>query len=787
MRGFKRAYWAGRRLGSILIFLLSLCWVSANNAEAGPGAAPALPLSASPDLSSISSEGTASAGSQDGASVSSAPRPSSSPTPANTDSWFSSLPYRLVAVPTNPYYGAVNKALEFDSFIKVVNQPYWFVADRSPSAPHSPCFSSPYSPGLSGLASTSVRLCKTALQSCAFGRPCSSNGEAPAPSSDPLDSQLLPPSGGFVAPPQLQDPDSQEAELESDAPFKFKGPQSPPPALGNRNTGVCGIIFYGHGMHFGGKEMRQYTTPTVWWHYHRKELVQTKQLDKVAVFAPLLKHRSYGGRGLGLRRMAVLWAKMTQPLVRQLREDPECKVVRLHMYGYCLGGVALRTMMTLDHRVWTKRFRDDKSFEYVTALHKELQNETNDNESSSSLELPNDSPSANTSATPRSKMVLMSFVTAVSPHGGLQQSFRQAFKRLTYDPLISPLVLNGKWLAPLGGFLGGILRLGRGLGYQEIQELLYADDDVIICSLAAAEVQRKYDYQKHTGTLLQRFEVVGYYGLLRNDVHVHLNSALGVASVNPNSPQAQALVLRSDELKGRAIEVCGPVTPLNRRYEMFPKSFSAFQDYDVCRRAGNRSFHYSFDRQERLQRTTLRLLELQNFERPFRVWRFTTLLKPLPWSSPGLRRSSWRFLFWNHPHAFFAGGKSAMRDAGIGYLFAHMAKFELFATPPNSELDSKSVDQQGVDRSEGNFTNILEPDASLKPNDAITKLNTGQKIAEANESVKTAAGVEPLPHSTNFVETEFNLPLLQCDDENTHDPLSEELLVIPVSDHDPES
>eukprot|EP00920_Eleutheroschizon_duboscqi_P034637 GHVT01082929.1.p1 GENE.GHVT01082929.1~~GHVT01082929.1.p1 ORF type:complete len:746 (-),score=36.45 GHVT01082929.1:3598-5835(-) len=128
-------------------------------------------------------------------------------------------------------------------------------------------------------------------------------------------------------------------------------------------TGVCDLIISLPGSAYPSKRLDEESqaSSTEIFEWYRHEAEYQGVVDKVFIFTPYLDsivlRRRFLARPFervsdGTLRMAGLYASAIMPVMTLAARDPDCRRVRLHFVGTCHGGVWLRSMLTVDRRVW---------------------------------------------------------------------------------------------------------------------------------------------------------------------------------------------------------------------------------------------------------------------------------------------------------------------------------------------------------------------------------------------------------------------------------------------------
>ncbi|KFG61314.1 putative transmembrane protein [Toxoplasma gondii RUB] len=333
--------------------------------------------------------------------------------------------------------------------------------------------------------------------------------------------------------------------------------------------GLCAILFFVPGKRLATPTavVGQENDPLVWdwawpWKYYKLGFEHQDQVEKVVVAAPQLSASSES-----LREDAVEIGEQMMSVLDQAVTDYSCNSYKVYIHAASHGGLVVRTLMTMDDRIWTPTHRAGGVSQLLVDFHRTL----------------NDSKIFS----------LESVVFMGVPHAG---------PRRTLGLRSRVLSLLSTWLTKVASFV--MEGVSDGL-----VEFLHEDTDRLLCTLAAVEAQDDYavDYRSATsrGSLLFKFAAVASYGLLDEDPVVSRRSSLGLFDDFVNSRAAQK-IRKTRELQNRPIQVPLSKAPLNQLWlerPWDPVLRSLLTSGDICRTTTSPYETYEL---------TLRLLQLSH-------------------------------------------------------------------------------------------------------------------------------------------------------------------------------
>ncbi|CBZ50186.1 conserved hypothetical protein [Neospora caninum Liverpool] len=336
-----------------------------------------------------------------------------------------------------------------------------------------------------------------------------------------------------------------------------------------RENGRCAILFFIPGKRLATPSavVGQGDEPIVWdwawqWKYHKMGFELEDQVDKVVVAAPQLTVSNES-----LREDAVDVGEQMMSVLEQAAMDYSCNFYRVYIHAVSHGGLIVRTLMTMDDRIWTPTHRAGGVSQLLVDFHRTL----------------NDSK----------LFALKSVVFMGVPHAGPRRNLGLRSR------VVSAL---STWLTKVASYV--MEGLSDGL-----VEFLHEDPDRLLCNVAAAEAQRDYAFDPKrgstSGSLLFKFGAVASYGLLAGDPVVSTRSSLGVYDGLADSKAAQ-LVRTTEALQNRPLHVPLSNAPLNRvlrERPWDPLIRPLLTTEDICRTTSTPSETYEL---------TLKILQFSN-------------------------------------------------------------------------------------------------------------------------------------------------------------------------------
>ncbi|PFH35452.1 hypothetical protein BESB_063390 [Besnoitia besnoiti] len=320
---------------------------------------------------------------------------------------------------------------------------------------------------------------------------------------------------------------------ERSRPAKPSGGGGAPDKLsqGATKSGVCAILFFVPGKRLTSPAFAGEKDPAFWdwawpWRYHKMGFEYQDQVEKVVVSA-----LHVNASNESLREDAVDVGEQMMGVLDRAISDYSCDTYRIYIHATAYGGLIVRSLMTMDDRVWTENHLADDVARFLLDFHRTL---------NSSL------------------FVLESTVFVGVPHSG---------PRRTLGLKSRVLSLFSRW------FLKAASYVVDGLS-DALLEFMHEDAERVFCQLAAAEAQQNYEFDpvvgSSRGSLLRRFGVVATYGLLNGDAIAAARSSLGI--FNDFSESKAALLVRATPaLQNRPLRLSLEDAPLNKLLRESPE------------------------------------------------------------------------------------------------------------------------------------------------------------------------------------------------------------------------